>query len=52
MILNIGHADLFKIILQYFTPKWFKVVFLYQAFNAGDIPYTPHSGLMTAPLIG
>ena len=39
MVLNIGHTDLTNVVSQYLTLKWFKVEFLYQAFNAGNIAY-------------
>ena len=38
IVLDIGHADLFNIMLQYFNLMWFKIVILYQATNASDIP--------------
>ena len=39
-VLNVGHTNLFNTVSQYLTLMRYKVVFLYQAFNAGD---TAHS---------
>ena len=33
IVLNIGHTDLFNTVSQYLTLEWFKVAFLYQAYN-------------------
>ena len=37
--INIGNTDLFSTESQYLILKWFKLVILYQASNAGDIPF-------------
>ena len=37
MVLNVGHTDLFYTVSQYLTLEWFKIVLLYQVYNAGDI---------------
>ena len=37
VVLNVGHTDLFNTPSQFHTLQWFKGVFLYQAYNVGDI---------------
>ena len=38
MVLHVDLIDLFNTVSQYLTLEWFKVVFWYQAYNAGNIP--------------
>ena len=52
MVLTVGHTSLFDTVSQYLTVEWFKVVFLYQAFNAVDIHCPSNSGLVIAGLTG
>ena len=38
MVLNEGHTDILNTVLHYLPLEYFKIAFLYEAYNAGDIP--------------
>ena len=52
MVLKVGQINLFNTVLQYIILESFKVVSLYQAYNAVKIPCPSHAGLVSTALVG